>query len=239
MERADKNTRILKLYDRLLSGKTVNKTLFSLECNVSERAFDRDVEDIRLYLSEEFSPMELIFDKSKNGYYLTVERRRDLLADELLPILKILLGIEVFRSDEMREISETLMSFIDRKDVSKVKISIAEELANYQPQPDKTVLLKMVWDLSECIYRKTKIKIRYQIAGQAENFIIVSPVSVVFAENGFYLAAFTEGSDNEYPTFYQVDKIDSFEVLGQAVFIKSTQICDIDKIKCYFKQTKK
>ena len=236
MERTDKNTRILKLYDRLKSGEVVNKTHFSLECNVSERAFDRDIEDIRLYLSEEFSPAELLFNKAENGYYLTTERRRDLMVDELLTIIKILLGSEVLRSDELYEVSETLMSFAGRKNVGKLKALIVEELANYPSKPDKKVFIKMIWDLSECVLRKTRIRLCCREAEHEEAHVTVSPLSVIFLENSFYLAAFIEGNEDELPALFRVEHIDSFEVLNQPVSVKSTQVFDIAMIKDTFKR---
>lgn len=74
LDGTDKNTRILRLYDDLINGKVVNKTTFSINCKISERTFDRDIQDIRLFLSEKFSPTELLFDKSKNGYFFFYEK---------------------------------------------------------------------------------------------------------------------------------------------------------------------
>lgn len=51
------------LYHQLLNGEHIDKAAFSLEHNITERSFDRDIEDIRLFLSEIFSSNELLFDK--------------------------------------------------------------------------------------------------------------------------------------------------------------------------------
>ena len=38
------------LYHQLLNGEHIDKAAFSLEHNIMERSFDRDIEDIRLFL---------------------------------------------------------------------------------------------------------------------------------------------------------------------------------------------
>ena len=48
----DKITRLLILYSSLINGDEINKTMFCFENDCSPRSFDRDIEDIRLFLSE-------------------------------------------------------------------------------------------------------------------------------------------------------------------------------------------
>ena len=47
----DKITRMLSLYSKLINGEGVNKTIFCFENDCSPRTFDRDIEDVRIYLS--------------------------------------------------------------------------------------------------------------------------------------------------------------------------------------------
>ena len=69
--KTDKNTRVLSLYYKLLIGKFINKQEFCMEHGITERSFDRDIEDVRLFLSEEQSYSELLYDRQKNAYYLS------------------------------------------------------------------------------------------------------------------------------------------------------------------------
>ena len=55
----DKITRTLLLYSRLINGEKVNKFAFCMETDCIPRTFDRDIEDVRLYLSETFDVREL------------------------------------------------------------------------------------------------------------------------------------------------------------------------------------
>lgn len=80
----DKITRILRLYAQLAQGKKVNKLNFCMEVDCLERTFDRDIEDIRLYLSEFFCTQELIYDRLENVYYFTNSNRYLLEEEEYL-----------------------------------------------------------------------------------------------------------------------------------------------------------
>ena len=99
--KTDKITRILILYHKLLNGEHIDKAAFSLEHNITERSFDRDVEDIRLFLSEIFSSSELLFDKISGTYYLTGEQPQYIDRMEAVTIGRILLSSTSLRYDEM------------------------------------------------------------------------------------------------------------------------------------------
>lgn len=49
MQSTDKVTRILMLYQQLLNGNIVKKATFALEHQITERTFERDIDDIRLF----------------------------------------------------------------------------------------------------------------------------------------------------------------------------------------------
>lgn len=67
----DKITRVLLLFYRLSRGEWISKANFSLEYGITGRTFDRDIEDIRLFLSELYTSSELIFDRKTNSYYIS------------------------------------------------------------------------------------------------------------------------------------------------------------------------
>ena len=66
----DKITRLLLLYSRLISGEKVNKKSFCNEVQCLPRSFDRDIEDIRLFLSELYISDELVYSRTSNAYFL-------------------------------------------------------------------------------------------------------------------------------------------------------------------------
>lgn len=74
----DKLTRLLWLYSKLLNGEEVNKWSFCLEADCQSRSFDRDIEDIRMFLSETYQVANLLYSRSENTYYLTAGQRQPL-----------------------------------------------------------------------------------------------------------------------------------------------------------------
>lgn len=65
----DKISRLLLLYSRLIQGEKINKLSFCMETDSLPRTFDRDIEDVRLYLSELFCNEDLVYDRQENVYY--------------------------------------------------------------------------------------------------------------------------------------------------------------------------
>ena len=71
VNQVDKVSRILLLYSKLIRGESVNKLSFCMETDSNSRAFDRDIEDVRLFLSESYNTQELIYDRIQKCYYLS------------------------------------------------------------------------------------------------------------------------------------------------------------------------
>ena len=67
----DKITRVLLLFYRLSRGEKINKSNCCIEFKITGRTFDRDIEDIRLFLSELYTSSELVFDRTNNCYSIT------------------------------------------------------------------------------------------------------------------------------------------------------------------------
>lgn len=66
----DKITRVLFLYAELIKGKKVNKQRFCLETGSKPRSFDRDIQNIRGYLSDYSYGEEIVYDRRENVYYI-------------------------------------------------------------------------------------------------------------------------------------------------------------------------
>ena len=67
----DKVTRILTLFYRLSRGIKVERESFCSEFDINSRSFDRDIQDIRLFLEGLNTSTELAFDRRTGLYYLT------------------------------------------------------------------------------------------------------------------------------------------------------------------------
>lgn len=111
----DKITRVLILYSQLLKGKVISKEMFCGEYEITKRSFDRDIEDIRLYLSEIYSGCELVYDRKQGGYLITgLNVSKELEAMEIALLLTILSQSKVLRNDEFEVLSKNIVETSER-----------------------------------------------------------------------------------------------------------------------------
>ena len=75
--------RVLSLYDRLSSGKTIYLKDELNATGVSDRSFKRDITELRNYLAEKAAEgerrKEIVYDRNRNCYYMTEDK--DTLTD--------------------------------------------------------------------------------------------------------------------------------------------------------------
>lgn len=185
MGRTDKNTRILFLYNALLNGHRVDKKLFSLEHGIDERTFDRDISDIRLFLSESFSVEKLIFDKESNTYQLSGSMPKHLDRMEVTVISKILLESGLLRKDEMHGLLNTIISTVTHKDAMVIEEYLSDDFKKYNSNTD-VAILKFVEDLYVVIKSGYDIKI-IVASEKGDLFHDVSPLKIICENNEFIL----------------------------------------------------
>lgn len=215
MGKIDKITRILILYNRLIKGENINKTSFALENGINERSVDRDIEDIRMFLSEIYSTHELLFDRVSGMYYMTGCNNAEVTGVELMALLKILISSRAFTKDEMEGLLSGIVSLVSNYKGKELIEVVRNEVDNYKQPSHGKAILKLQWDLNKCILNQRKIKMEYYKQNSEKVERIVSPISVVFSEYYFYLVAFIDGHDYNYPAFFRIDRINSFKVLEE------------------------
>jgi predicted DNA-binding transcriptional regulator YafY len=145
------------MYSKLLQGETISKARFCLETECHSRSFDRDIEDIRLFLSESYNTSELIYDRRKGGYFLTETVQQPLENIEYLLVEKVLLDSGVLRKDEM----DGLLLHIAMH-TENVKGAVAKEqyaINRYVETEQKKPSLKLFEDLNTAIDNHQVIRI--------------------------------------------------------------------------------
>lgn len=69
-----KYSRILQIYTKLMNGEVVNKAAEAARFGKDPRSIQRDIEDLRSFLSDLTADgeieKELVYDAKLNGYYL-------------------------------------------------------------------------------------------------------------------------------------------------------------------------
>lgn len=208
----DKNTRMLGLYHQLLTGKKVSKQAFCVEQEINERSFDRDIEDVRLFLCEEQTYSELIYDRIDKKYYLSHTVGNVLSGEESLFLSNVLLAQKNVRSDELKGMLESLVNITDstrryelyKFTESKLKLSRKER---------SNAVLKMHWDLERAILNCNQIELKYELKDHDYVMRKVNPVEL-YIEGGYvYLIAYLVEKFYETPAYFRLDRIREFKII--------------------------
>lgn len=152
MASIDKVTRILMMYSRLLEGGKIYKKTFRADMEINRRTFDRDIEDIRLFLSEAYVGYDLVYDRK----------------DEYAQLITNVSRTGVWNKQEMF-----------------TKISL-KDIETYSDQGKGEALLKMQWDLQQCINERDVIKL---LLPDKEKKVVL-PLALWIADGELYLIGY-------------------------------------------------
>lgn len=205
----DKTTRILLLYSKLIRGEPINKISFCMETDINGRTFDRDIEDIRLYLSELFQVEELRYDRERNNYYLSGVQRQEMEITEYQFLEHLLIESRILRKDELTGIMIRLAS--NTKNIRQYMQRRIEELNQYE-EKQEVALLKMHGDLQVMIDNEVVIRINYLLTKERQEQIVIIPCNLEYDEEIVYLAAYNVDDKCSVLHFYEVEKIESFTI---------------------------
>ena len=209
--KTDKITRILIMYSMLIKGNKVNKALFSMEHGINERSFDRDIEDIRLFLSEIYSTDELLFDKADNAYYITGQAKSEIDSGEAYALAKVLLGSKALRKDETEGILGSLISNVNKKDSRVLESKLTNDVKLYEGVKHDKAILKFIRDLSDCIFEGKHIRMRYHTSKTKMQNVDIYPKDIQCENSQFVLYA--ADTRNSKTSKYLIDKIEEFEII--------------------------
>lgn len=229
-QKINKAERVLRMYDLLMQGKSINKTKAGERFGVDEKSIQRDLEEIRCYLNERVNDYgirnELIYDRKQNVYRLEKKEGVCFSNEEVLAITKILLDSRAFTKDEMMQMLDKLIECcVPLQKQKLITELIANERYHYiEPQHHRVFIDKM-WQIGQAIHEKKYIEIRYERTKDKMTVKRkIQPQAILFSEFYFYLAAFIEDIDKEkafdvandmFPTIYRIDRIRSMEVLKE------------------------
>lgn len=223
----DKITRMLSLYSKLINGEGVNKTIFCFENDCSPRTFDRDIEDVRIYLSESFSCQNLKYDRRNDTYFIEGVDRQELEPMEFLFVERILRDTSVLREDELEVlIAHLLSNTINHQTLLKTQ-ALSDE--KYESPTHNRALLKIHSDLNTIIRQKKCIEITYYRQDGEEVKKKILPCAIKYDLGYLYLIGFRYGENDKYPAYYRLDRIYSFTI--ERNLIQEEQ----DKISLYMK----
>lgn len=234
MEKEDKIQRVLGLYTKLINGSIINKATEATNYNVNERSIQRDIDDIRNYLDQQGTEDGIMnsveYGRQVKGYRLKQIYKLKFTNPEILAICKILLDSRAFTKKEMQGVLAKLIDSCVPEDNQKlVKEIISNEEFHYIQPRHGSVFMDKMWSISQAIHNHSYIEIKYQgIQGSSVKTRKLKPLSVMFSEYYFYMAAFIDDEkvrenfsviNDSFPTIYRIDRIQSLKVLDEKYHI--------------------
>lgn len=224
--KTDKITRVLTLYQQLSSGQDVNKAYFSLMHGISERSFDRDIEDIRLFLSESYSGNNLLYNKETGAYRLSGNQPSFMDRMDAAAIAKILLSSRSLRKDETMGLYDTLLSMVTPRDAGVIREYLQQDIQQYESFT-RDALLKVIGDLFVAIRSGVDLELTIHSQNNDNETLQCSPLELRIEDNHFLLVAAKERTLSHI-VYLPLEAIDNFQKLPSS-FAQTLQ-------KQYFQQ---
>lgn len=214
--------RMMALLLQLQRGEVLTKEELAKSFGVNERSIQRDIEDLRTFLSEQHDSHEVIYDYKRRGYRLIDPHERKFSDGEALAVCKILLESRSLRRDEMFPILEKLVHGCVPADSQKqAEQLIANEKYLYVEPHHGQLLTEKLWEIGQAVREQRLMMVKYERINGPTVERILKPVGIMFSEFYFYLTAFIvrdeddEISETLFPTIYRIDRIKSFEIFDE------------------------
>lgn len=187
VDKQSKNGRILDIYQRLCEGKIVNKAEEARRFGVDERSVQRDIDDIRAFLSEKSvsdgDTRQVVYDRQKKGFYLEGYQSPLMTNSEILAVSKILLESRAFSKKEMTAVLDKLISgCVPQKNMKLVADLLANEQFHYVELSNPGEIKDKLWNLGNGIQQRYLLEFTYQRQDTSKQAVsrIVEPVSILF-----------------------------------------------------------
>lgn len=211
MAGTDMATRILKLYESLSRGKEIKKASFCVEHGIDKRTFDRDIQKIRLFLSEEYSGREVQYRPDRECYRISDSwENGEVSFLELAIIIKILKGEQALERHEFEGLVNSLKSVVEKGKREEAQELARCEIGQYE-NPGWGAFLKLFGDLLKCISDRNIIWLEMKNPGNEKKRIKFFPVAVEFQGGRFYLLGYQTQEEGRLAAFL-LDEIESFRV---------------------------
>lgn len=209
--RSNKSFRIMKLYHSLSNGDSINKISYCEEMNCDERTFDRDIQELRNFLSELSKNQTLFYDKAQNLYKLKIMERTSIDECQYKFLLKHLFEMSVLNQNEMNQLLEALALNTE----NPVKFKAYKDLCmeKYKAPIHAKEVLCLHNDLMKAIDDKRVIQIRYTKMNHEIVKHSLIPCTIRHDLGYLYLIAYIEGKTHKYPAYFRLDRIDEVGVI--------------------------
>lgn len=216
--KGNKGFRLLNIYERLNKGEIIGKEALANDFGVSQKTIQRDIDDLRAYLTEaHFAEPEasVKYDRSKNGYYLVRQEREWMTNEEVLALCKILLESRAFCQAEMSALISKITAQSMPNDRKRIDDIIRGEYHSYIPLRHNKPLLALLWEISGYIRGQKVITFNYERQDKRKSAKTAKPVAIMFSEFYFYMIAYVADDPKNIPIVFRVDRISSIKKTGE------------------------
>lgn len=218
---AGNKQRILYIFDKLLEGQLIRKSEMATKFQVSEKAIQRDIRDLRIYFD---GIRELTYSRSKKGFELTDARQKQMTKEEIIAVSKILLESRAFPKKDVEAVLKKLILLSHPDFQSPIDKFIRNELHHYkQPGHGRSIFTKL-WDLQQAVQNRQVVTMSYLRESDPHPVERkINPVGIMFAEYYFYLMAYLPDKDHDSPIPYRLDRIEKYRVTQEHFYMKDAE----------------
>lgn len=209
----DKVTRILILFYNLCEGKYVNKKEYCVEHGIAERSFDRDIEDIRLFLNEIYSGNDIVYDRNNKSYHLAYVSSGHLSGEETIAILNLILGAHTLCDEEKYRLLESLISVTETSRRQLVDKIIKNRLSSEQTDNEIPPLMKLQWDIGLCLTDEHILELVFKNQENTTETQKIRLMDIVLKDGELYLKAHLADKEPNSPLLFPLKKIEQFRVI--------------------------
>lgn len=208
------NQRLLELYERLMSGEHIKKSVEAQHYQVSPKTIQRDIEDLRTMFAAN-GHVELPYNKKTNSYALS-SYNRAINGSIAYALFKILFDSRAYTQEELHTIKDVLLNVTVVHDRKKVEALAKNELIHYTPVKKRSPLslIESVWQLANASSHSQYVDIYYlKEHDKTASYRRIKPLGVMFSEYYFYIIAYDATKDDKFPITFRIDRIIDFTVL--------------------------
>jgi len=206
--------RQLYLFQLLISDHVINKQTVATHFNVTTRAIQRDISQIKDFITDQQLPYQLIYSRQLDGYQLlTAQDQISKLV--ILVLIKIVLASRSLNQVELHNTVTSLLRLIPKDEQAEIKPIIKNELFHYQPVHHQQPLLKLIWTISQLISEQQTIDIDYRNSHNQTETRTILPQAIIFSEFYFYVVAYS--AKYQANRFFRLDRIFDYRVATQKI----------------------
>jgi len=208
--KSDKSYRLLRMNEQLARGEVLRKDSLISAFGVTPKTVQRDLDSLRLYLSET-GEGDLRYDRKNDYYRLERITGGSLTAEEVFALCKILIESRAFNTNEFEGMVRKLLLQLSPEQRLPVEARIGNERVNYLPLKHGKPLVETLWQLANLITEQRITRIWYVRQDKTPKAHNIKPVGIMFADFYFYLIAWLAEDSKDSYTVFRVDRITEVE----------------------------